>query len=72
MPKPFAAGLKRMYQSAGVDEAEQKLAEFETQWNDAYPSIIYIRQRNLDRVMLFLIASRKFAVLFTLPMLSSR
>lgn len=39
MRKQVADDLKRIYQSATVDEAEQRLAEFEAQWNDAYPSI---------------------------------
>lgn len=51
--KQVAADLKRIYQSATVDEAEQQLAEFEVQWNDAYSSIAQIWRRNWSRVIPF-------------------
>lgn len=53
MRKQVADDLKRIYQSATVAEAEQKLEEFETQWNDAYPSIAQIWRRNWDRIIPF-------------------
>jgi putative transposase len=53
MRKQVADDLKRIYQSATVAEAEQKLMEFETQWNDAYPSIAQIWRRNWDRIIPF-------------------
>ena len=37
--KDVAADLKRIYQCATADEAEQKLAEFEETWGEAYPAI---------------------------------
>ncbi len=36
MRKQVADDLKRIYQSATVDEAEQRLVEFEKPWNEAY------------------------------------
>jgi len=53
MRKQVANDLKRIYQSATVDEAEQRLAEFEAQWDDAYPSIAQIWRRNWDRIIPF-------------------
>jgi len=53
MRKQIAADLKRIYQSATVDEAEQRLAKFETQWNEAYPSIAQIWRRNWSRIIPF-------------------
>jgi len=53
MRKQIADDLKRIYQSATVDEAEQRLAEFEAQWNDAYPSIAQIWRRNWSRIIPF-------------------
>ncbi|WP_446808484.1 IS256 family transposase [Methylomonas sp. 2BW1-5-20] len=53
MRKQIAADLKQIYQSATVAEAEQKLAEFEVQWNDAYPPIDQIWRRNWDRIIPF-------------------
>jgi putative transposase len=53
MRKQVADDLKRIYQSATVDDAEQRLAEFETQWNDAYPSIAQIWHRNWSRIIPF-------------------
>ncbi len=51
--KQVANDLKRIYQSATVDEAEQRLVEFEAQWDDAYPSIAQIWRRNWDRIIPF-------------------
>ncbi|ANE54422.1 IS256 family transposase [Methylomonas sp. DH-1] len=53
MRKQIAGDLKRIYQSASVVEAEQRLAEFETQWNEAYPPIGQIWRRNWDRIIPF-------------------
>jgi len=53
MRKQIAADLKRIYQSATVAEAEQRLAEFEAQWNGDYPSIAQIWRRNWNRVIPF-------------------
>jgi putative transposase len=53
MRKQIAADLKQIYQSATVNEAEQKLAEFEAQWNEAYPPIAQIWRRNWDRIIPF-------------------
>lgn len=53
MRQAVADDLKRIYQSATVLEAEQKLAEFETNWHEAYPTIAPIWRRNWDRVIPF-------------------
>jgi putative transposase len=53
MRKQVADDLKRIYQSATVDDAEQRLTEFEAQWNDAYPSIAQIWRRNWSRIIPF-------------------
>ena len=53
MRKQVAADLKRIYQSATVDEAELQLAEFEAQWSDAYPPIAQIWRRNWSRITPF-------------------
>ena len=53
MRKQIAADLKQIYQSSTVDEAEQRLAEFESQWNDAYPPIAQIWRRNWSRIIPF-------------------
>jgi putative transposase len=37
--KAVATGLKAIYQSATVQEAAQRLEEFEAQWDDRYPLI---------------------------------
>ncbi|WP_446809007.1 IS256 family transposase (plasmid) [Methylomonas sp. 2BW1-5-20] len=53
MRKQIAADLKQIYQSATVAKAEQKLAEFEVQWNEAYPPIAQIWRRHWDRIIPF-------------------
>jgi len=53
MRKQIAADLKQIYQSATADEAEQRLTEFESQWNDAYPPIAQIWRRNWSRIIPF-------------------
>jgi putative transposase len=53
MRKAVAGDLKRIYQSATAAEAEQRLAEFEMQWQEAYPSIAQIWRRNWGRIIPF-------------------
>jgi putative transposase len=48
-----AADLKRIYQSATVDEAEQRLGEFEAKWDDAYLPIGQSWRRNWPRLIPF-------------------
>jgi putative transposase len=50
--KPAAADLQLMYRAATVAEAEQHLAEFESQWK-AYPSVSQVWRRNWARVTPF-------------------
>lgn len=42
----MAAGLKRIYQSPTIDEAEQRLGEFEAKWDGEYLPIGQSWQRN--------------------------
>jgi putative transposase len=42
-----------VFQAATVVEADQRLAEFETFWSAAYPSIVQIWRRNWDRIIPF-------------------
>jgi len=75
MRKQIAADLKQIYQSATVDEAEQRLAEFETQWNDAYPPIGSLpKSGGATGAVSFRssIIRRRYAVSFTPPTPSSR
>ena len=51
--KEVAADLKRIYQCATADEAEQKLAEFEETWGEAYPAIGQSWRRNWNRIIPF-------------------
>lgn len=51
--KEVAADLRLIYQSATVDDAGQRLSEFETKWNAQYPSIAQIWRRNGSRVIPF-------------------
>jgi putative transposase len=51
--KAVAEDLKRIYQSATAEEAEQHLAEFETRRGDAYPSIVQSWRRNWERIIPF-------------------
>ncbi len=48
-----AMDLKRIYQSATVDEAERQLGAFETQWGEAYPSTGQSWRRNWPRIIPF-------------------
>jgi len=51
--KAVAEDLKRIYQAATVEEAEQRLAEFEAKRGQAYPSIIKSWRRNWERIIPF-------------------
>jgi len=51
--KEVAADLKRIYQCATADEAEQKLAEFEETWGEVYPAIGQSWRRNWSRIIPF-------------------
>lgn len=53
MRQAVADDLKQVYQAATVMEAEQKLAEFESHWHEAYPTIAPIWRRNWDRIIPF-------------------
>ena len=48
-----AADLRRIYQSATVQEAQQCLQEFEAKWADTYPSIIQSWRKNWARLTPF-------------------
>ena len=48
-----AADLKRIYQSATADEAEQRLGEFEAKWDDEYLPIGQSWRRNWPRLTPF-------------------
>jgi putative transposase len=48
-----AADLKRIYESATVDEAEQRLGEFEAKWDDDYLPIGQSWRRNWPRLIPF-------------------
>ena len=49
----MAADLKRIYQSATADEAEQRLGEFEAKWDDEYLPIGQSWRRNWPRLIPF-------------------
>ena len=51
--KAVAEDLKRIYQAATAEEAEQRLAEFEAKRGQAYPSIIKSWRRNWERIIPF-------------------
>jgi putative transposase len=51
--KEVAADLRLIYQSATVEDAEQRLSEFEAKWDGQYPSIAQIWRRNWSRVTPF-------------------
>jgi putative transposase len=51
--KAVAADLKRIYQSATVEEAELRLGEFETKWDREYPPISQSWRRNWSRLIPF-------------------
>lgn len=51
--KAVAEDLKRIYQAATAEEAEQRLAEFEAKRGQAYPSISKSWRRNWERIIPF-------------------
>ena len=51
--KEVAADLRRIYQSATVEEAELMLSEFEDRWGKDYPSICQSWRRNWPRLIPF-------------------
>jgi len=51
--KAVAEDLKRVYQAATAEEAEQRLAEFEAKRGQDYPSIIKSWRRNWERIIPF-------------------
>jgi putative transposase len=53
MRSEVAADLKRIYTCSTVDEAEQRLAEFEDKWDDNYLPISQSWRRNWPRIIPF-------------------
>lgn len=53
MRKQVAGDLQKIYTCATVDEAEQRLAEFEQTWDGAYPTISQSWRRNWARITPF-------------------
>ena len=51
--KEVALDLRAIYTAATVEEAEQRLAEFDEKWGAAYPSIVQSWQRNGQRIIPF-------------------
>ena len=51
--KEVAADLRLIYQSATVEDAEQRLSEFEAKWDGQHPPIAQIWRRNWSRVIPF-------------------
>src|SRR3954452_21423288 len=51
--KTVAADLKLVYHAATVEEAEQRLRDFEEQWNSKYPSIGKMWRRNWAGIVPF-------------------
>ena len=51
--KEVAADLRLIYQSATVEDAEQRLGEFEAKWDSQHPPIAQIWRRNWLRVIPF-------------------
>lgn len=49
--KAVAADLKKIYQSATVDEAERELSAFEKVWNDKFPTIGKSWRKNWDNLI---------------------
>jgi putative transposase len=48
-----ALGLKAVYGAATVEEAEQRMDEFEAEWGAAYPPIVQSWRRNWNRLIPF-------------------
>ncbi|HWV44719.1 MAG TPA: IS256 family transposase [Nitrospira sp.] len=53
MRKQVAADLRKIYICATIDEAEQRLTEFEQSWDSAYPPISQSWRRNWSRITPF-------------------
>jgi putative transposase len=53
MRAEVAADLKRIYTASTADEAEQRLAEFEDKWDDAYLPISQSWRRHWSRIIPF-------------------
>jgi putative transposase len=51
--KAVAADLRAIYTAATVEEAEARLAEFDTKWGADFPSIVQSWRRNWERVIPF-------------------
>lgn len=51
--KEVAADLRQIYTATTAEEAESKLAEFETQWGEEFPSIVQSWRRNWQRIIPF-------------------
>lgn len=51
--KEIAAGLRTLYTAATVEEAEQRLDEFEEKWGKDYPSIVKSWRSNWARIIPF-------------------
>lgn len=51
--KEVAADLRTIYTAATVDEAAQRLNEFEVKWGEAYPSIVKSWRSNWPRIIPF-------------------
>jgi putative transposase len=51
--KEIAADLRTIYTAATVEEAEQRLDEFEAKWGDAYPPIVKSWRSNWPRLIPF-------------------
>ena len=53
MRDQVALGLKAVYGAATVEEAEQRMDEFEAEWGAAYPPIVQSWRRNWNRIVPF-------------------
>jgi len=51
--KEIAAGLRTIYTAATVEEAGQRLDEFEEKWRKDYPSIVKSWRSNWERIIPF-------------------
>lgn len=51
--KEIAAGLRTIYTAATVEEAEQRLDEFDAKWGEAYPPIVKSWRSNWSRLIPF-------------------
>ena len=51
--KTIAADLRTIYQATTVEQAQQHLEDFDTQWGAEYPSIVQSWRRNWERLIPF-------------------